>query len=221
MTRNPLRERTRAPQKQTNSAKPSRYGASIISRQFFTSERERETRLHVCTSSVAVWPTRCKPPPVKSLSADARCNAHAVVLRRDLRVHLEDRPVAEESPVQVESVRLGKQKTSIETGRDLHTPLMSGLARPRRHALYWHLVETLRLGLGCGSPASWPPARVEIPSSTQSTTDQTRGKMSFASSCRVICGALRHLVAHGPIRTWPCPSSRSDLHIRDIVHHHR
>ena len=48
---------------------------------------------------------------------------------------------------------------------------------------------------------------------------QTRGKMPFASSCPVLCGALRHLVAHGPIRAWPCPSSRSDLHIRDIVHH--
>ena len=49
---------------------------------------------------------------------------------------------------------------------------------------------------------------------------QTRGKMPFASSCLVLCGALRHLVAHGPIRAWPCPPSRSDLHIRDIVHHH-
>ena len=48
---------------------------------------------------------------------------------------------------------------------------------------------------------------------------QTRGKMPFASSCLVLCGALRHLVAHGPMRAWPCPSSRSDLHIRDIVHH--
>ena len=172
MTWNTLRERTCAPPKTHQQCKTkSLWCLNNIPTIFHEREREK----HVCM---------CVPPPWLCGRHAANRSPSRVFLRTPVAMHTRSFcgvtfvfiwkivPSLKRALSKWRSVRLGKQKTEIETGRDLHSPLMSGLAVPARHGLHGHLLEALRLGQnGCRSPASWPPARVEIPSSIQSTSD--------------------------------------------------